>query len=292
VSPAGTRLRALLARPEPLIFPGVNSALTARLAEVAGFEAVYVSGYALTGLVLAEPDLGRLSITDILSFTRPILEAVDVPVVVDGETGFGHVLNTYKAARELVGAGFAGMQIDDLAAEVCPYIGRPSVLVSIEEMVRRIGAIVEAKAGRDFVIVATTSGEGPDRIERCIAYAEAGAELISAVWRDIDQLRATAEALRDTPARLKAVCFPLLPYPSRAEFQEMGVVAVSYPVELMYVSLKAQKELLVHLRNETTLEDYRDRLIDHDEYLALTRISQSAAVLDKFSPLSAPEIRQ
>src|ERR1700761_835526 len=117
MSASGTKLRELLERPEPTVMLGVNSALTAKIAERAGFDSVHVSGYALTGSVLGEPDVGRLSLPEIVSLCNPVRRAVDIPVMVDGETGFGHALNTYRAVREFIELGFGGIQVDDLDAE-------------------------------------------------------------------------------------------------------------------------------------------------------------------------------
>jgi 2-methylisocitrate lyase-like PEP mutase family enzyme len=199
--------------------------------------------------------------------------------MVDGETGFGHALNTYRAVREFIELGFAGIQVDDLDAEVCPYIGQPIKLVPIETMERRIRTVIEARGDEDFVVEATTTCEDETRIERIVRYAEAGADVIAAVWRSEEQLRETAAAIEGSGARLVAVCFPLLPYLTWEQFGELGIALIKYPVELMYAGALAQIELLKGLKATTTLEGERDRLLDHEAYLELVGNAEAASLI-------------
>jgi 2-methylisocitrate lyase-like PEP mutase family enzyme len=196
----GKILRAKLAERRGMLVPGAANALAARLIEDLGFEAVYVSGAGVTNTCWGMPDLGFISLSELAQHTAAIREAVDIPVLVDADTGFGNALNVRHTVRVLERAGADAIQLEDQTMpKKCGHFENKSV-ISAEEMSGKIKAAVDARASRDLLIVARTDAlavEGFDAaIERAERYIEAGAEVTFV------EAPKNAEQLREIPRRL------------------------------------------------------------------------------------------
>ncbi|MCB1635886.1 MAG: isocitrate lyase/phosphoenolpyruvate mutase family protein, partial [Xanthomonadales bacterium] len=175
---AGARLRAAMAAEKPLQLPGVINAYSALLAREAGFKALYVSGAGVANASFGLPDLGMTSLTDVCEDIRRISGAMDLPLLVDADTGWGAVFNIQRTVKEFIRAGAAACHIEDqVQAKRCGH--RPGkAIVPKGDMVDRIKAAVDGRTDPDFVIVARTDAlavEGIDAaVERAAACAEAG----------------------------------------------------------------------------------------------------------------------
>ncbi len=177
----GKILRAKLQERRGLLVPGAANALAARIIEDLGFEAVYVSGAGVTNTLLGMPDLGFISLPEIAQHTATIREAVNIPVLVDADTGFGNALNVRHAVRVLERAGADAIQLEDQTMpKRCGHFDNKSV-ISAEEMVGKVKAAVDARSSHDLLIIARSDAlavEGFDRtIERAQRYIEAGADV-------------------------------------------------------------------------------------------------------------------
>jgi len=229
---AGSRFRAALEAEKPLQVAGAINAYAAKLAEVAGFRAIYLSGGGVAANSLGVPDLGITTMDDVLTDVRRITDACSLPLLADIDTGWGGAFNIARTIREMMKAGASAVHIEDqVSAKRCGH--RPGKeLVPAEEMVDRIKAAVDARTDRQFVIIARTdalAGEGLARaIERAQAYVSAGADMIFA--------EAVTEASMYTAFR-KAVGVPILanitefgktPLFSREELAAAGVDIILY----------------------------------------------------------------
>jgi len=177
----GKLLRAKLAERRGMLVPGAANALAARVIEDLGFEAVYVSGAGVTNTYWGMPDLGFVSLTEIAQHTAAIREAVDIPVLVDADTGFGNALNVRHTVRTLERAGADAIQLEDQTMpKKCGHFENKSV-ISTEEMAGKIKAAVDARTSSDFLVIARTDAiavHGFDAaIERAQRYVEAGADV-------------------------------------------------------------------------------------------------------------------
>jgi methylisocitrate lyase len=277
--PAGERLAALWAEPGILGLPGAHDPLAALLARQAGFRALYVSGAGLAAS-LALPDLGVLTLGELTYFTRAIVRASGLPVLVDGDTGYGEVLNVIRLVHELEDAGAAAVQLEDqVLPKKCGHLSDKR-LVAPEEMARKVAGAV--RAARHLRIVARTDAvelEGLDRaIARARLYREAGAHAIfPEALRTGDELRTFSEAI---PAPLLANMTefgrtPLLP---AADLARLGYKMVIWPVSALRVAAGAMEELYRDLAREGTQAAWLDRmqtrralyqLIGYDDYEAL-----------------------
>ena len=160
---------------------GVYDALSAKLAERAGFSAVFISGYALEASLLGAPDLGLLTMTEVLEQTRRIVHACGVPVICDIDTGFGGVNNVWRTVREMSRAGVAAVQLEDqVNPKRCPYIGGRAAAPR-GEAVARVATAVDACADLETLVIARTDADGisiDEVIDRCNLYLAAGADAV------------------------------------------------------------------------------------------------------------------
>jgi methylisocitrate lyase len=266
--------------------PGAHEPLAALLARRAGFEALYLSGAAVTAS-LALPDLGVLTMDELVFFTRAICRAVDLPLVVDGDTGYGEALNVMRLVRELEDAGAAAVQLEDqVLPKKCGHLSDKR-LVSGEDMARKVAAA--ARAARALRIIARTdavAAEGLDAaIVRARLYVEAGAQAIfpEALTSAAD-LRAFAAAV-PVPLRAHRTEFGKTPLLSADELAALGYKMVIWPVTSLRMAARAMEDGYAELAARGTqaalLERMQSRrelydVIDYHAYEALdTTIAKS-----------------
>ena len=198
-----TRLRELLSGERMLLAPFTYDGFTARIAQEAGFDAVYMSGFA-TSMSRGLPDVGLLTQTEMVQNAASIASVVDVPVVADADTGYGNAINVHRTIREYERAGVAGVHVEDqVAPKKCGFFEGKQV-IDMDEAAAKIRAAVEARSDDDFVVIARTDAlavNGWDDVERrCRAFAEAGADLVFVDGiRTSDDLQEFARRLGDLP---------------------------------------------------------------------------------------------
>jgi 2-methylisocitrate lyase-like PEP mutase family enzyme len=270
------RLRELIAADgPPVMLPGAPNALTARVVEEAGFDAVYVSGAGLTNTYLGLPDIGLLTLTELVGHVAAICDSVGIPAVVDADTGFGNAINVQRTVRALERAGAAGIQIEDqVSPKKCGHFAGKEV-VSQDEMVGKIRAAVDARTDSDLVVIARTDAiatEGLDRaIERIASYRDAGADVLFV------EAPRTAEQMREVVRRVPGVHMAnmveggLTPLTSREELGELGFRIALYANAAMRGAVAGMRRVMEHLyRNGDTL-DAGDLMIDWADRQALVR---------------------
>ncbi len=198
-----TRLRELLSGERMLLAPFTYDGFTARIAQEAGFDAVYMSGFA-TSMSRGLPDVGLLTQTEMVQNAASIASVVDVPVVADADTGYGNAINVHRTVREYERAGVAGVHVEDqVAPKKCGFFEGKQV-IDVDEAASKIRAAVEARSDDDFVVIARTDAlavNGWDDVERrCRAFVDAGADLVFVDGiRTSDDLKEFARRLGDLP---------------------------------------------------------------------------------------------
>ncbi|MEM7255057.1 MAG: methylisocitrate lyase [Pseudomonadota bacterium] len=258
--PAGERLQALIDRPGILRMPGAHNALCARLATRAGFDSLYLSGGALSAS-LGLPDLGVITMEELILATRAISRSSPLPLLVDVDTGYGEALNVMRLVRELEDAGAAAVQIEDqVLPKKCGHLN-DKLLASPEDMARKIAAARSAR--RHLRIVARTDAAATsfdDALARAKLFVEAGADIIfpEALGHE-DAFRAFADAI-DVPLLANMTEFGRTPYYTAAEFDAMGYKIVIWPVSSLRVAAKAVTELYAHIQVEDGTEGQLDRM--------------------------------
>jgi methylisocitrate lyase len=280
-SPPGARLRAALGAEKPLQIVGVINAYSAILAERAGYKAIYLSGGGVSAASLGLPDLGIISLEDVLTDARRITDASELPLLVDVDTGFGSAFNIARTVHSLIKAGAAAMHIEDqVQAKRCGH--RPGKeLVPKEEMVDRLKAAVDARTDASFIIMARTdalAGEGlPSALERARAYAEAGADMLFP--EAVTDPAMYAQFSRETglPVLANMTEFGKTPLLTVAELRQHGVDMVLYPLSAFRAMSAAALQAYQTIRREGTQVGIlsqmqtRDELYEILDYLAYER---------------------
>jgi len=275
------RLRELLDR-QTLVLPGAFNALTAMQIERAGFPAVYISGAGLSA-ARGLPDIGLLSLTEVLSDAATIANAVTIPAIVDVDTGFGPPLIVIKAVKEFEQAGLAGIQIEDQELpKKCGHLPGKR-LVSASDMVNKICAASEARRDHDFFIIARTDAravEGLDAaVRRARAYIDAGADAIfPEALESADEFRTFARQLIKQGGKAPLVAnmteFGKTPYLSVSEFEELGYRLVLFPVTALRVATKAIDQVLSELRNRGSQRDLLEQMQTRQQLYDLLRYAE------------------
>lgn len=270
-SPA--RLRRLLARDRALVLPGVYDGLSARVAEEAGFECVYVSGGAIArGCGL--PDLGLLSMTEVRDRVAQICDAVSVPVVVDVDTGYGNALNVYRTVREFARLGAAALQLEDqVTPKKCGHYAGKAV-VSAEEMVGKIASAVDARGEDGPLLVARTDAVAAEghaaAVDRARRYADAGAEILFVeAPTDREQIEATARELAGHTLLINMFEGGRTPVVAPGELAAMGYRIVIVPSDLQRAAIHAMRRAAAELRVNGSTAAMSDHLTTFDERDAL-----------------------
>lgn len=265
----GLRLRKAVEEERPLQVAGTINAYSAMLAQSAGFRAIYLSGAGVANASYGLPDLGITTLNDVLEDVRRITAAVDLPLLVDADTGFGSAFNMARTIREMTKAGAAGVHIEDqIMAKRCGH--RPNkAIVSSGEMVDRVKAAVDAKTDASFVIMARTdalASEGLDAaIERAAAYVEAGADMIFAeAVTEAWQYQKFAEVIK-VPILANITEFGKTPMLTADELRDAGVGLVLYPLSAFRAMSAAALKVYQAIRTEGTQRNMIDSMQTRNE---------------------------
>jgi len=253
---AGARFRQAIAEEKPLQVMGTVNAYAAMMAKQVGYRAIYLSGAGVANYSYGLPDLGITSLEDVLTDVRRITAAVDTPLLVDIDTGWGGVFNIAKTIKEMIKAGAGAVHIEDQVAQKrCGH--RPNKeIVAIDEMVDRVKAAVDAKTDSEFVVMARTDSlqkEGLNGvIDRISAYVEAGADAIFAeAMTDITMYRKVCDAV-NVPVLANITEFGDTPYYTTKELGEQGISMVLYPLSGTRAMQKAALAVYETVRKEGT----------------------------------------
>lgn len=290
-----TLLKKLILDDEILVMPGAHDALSAKIIEQVGFKAVTMGGYAASASSLAKPDVSLMTLTEYVHIVRNIVEAVDLPLFVDGDTGHGNVTNVQRTVRLFESAGVAGLFIEDqVFPKRCGHMEGKQIIPT-DEMVAKIKAAVDARVDNDLVIMARTDAvavSGLDEaIERSNRYAEAGADLIfvEAPTSKEDMRRCNREIKAPTNAiQIEGGKTPLL---TVKELEELGFAVVVYPNITVYATAWMLRELWQGLKKNGTTKHFLDKIISFDEFNTLVgldkiREKESYYYKDVFQKLS------
>ena len=253
---AGARFRAALQAERPLQIVGVINAYAARLAERAGFHALYLSGGGVAAASLGIPDLGITTLEDVLIDARRITDVTDLPLLVDVDTGFGSAFNIARTVRSMERVGAAAIHIEDqVQAKRCGH--RPGkALVSQDEMVDRIKAAVDARQDPQFVIMARTDAlavEGlPFALERAAAYIAAGADMLFAEAVTDPRMYAEFSRATSSPVLANMTEFGQTPLLTLEELRKAGVDMVLYPLSAFRAMSQAAERVYGAIRQDGT----------------------------------------
>lgn len=263
-------LRKRLAAPAIVVAPGVYDALTASIAVTAGFEALYLSGAAIAYTKLGRPDIGLVSMSEVLDTLMNIRERVDAALIVDADTGYGNALNVERTVKLFERAGANAIQIEDQSMpKRCGHLADKSI-ISASEMIGKIKAAVDARQSDKTLIVARTDAAAVQGFaaarERAEAFAEAGADVIFLeAPQDINQLTAVGRLLDGrVPLMANMVEGGRTPVLPASQLEAMGFSLVIFPGGVVRALARTAQEFYGVLVSEGTTESFRARMFDFD----------------------------
>jgi methylisocitrate lyase len=285
------QFRSLLSRPEIVVVPGASSALLAKLVELAGFKAVYATGAGISNMQFGLPDLGLVTMSEILETVKRMNDAVALPIVVDIDNGYGNALNVYRTVRELSAISAAALQLEDQQLpKRCGHFAGKAV-ISAEEMVSKIKAAKDASLDPDLVLIARTDAIAlhgfEDAMARAALFAEAGADVIFV------EAPTTVEQLRQIPQRIKLPTLvnmveggqtPLL---DNKALQELGFKIVLYANAPLKAAVKGTQKLLERLQVTGTTAHCEDLMITMKERNEITGLPGMTELDERYKTQAA-----
>lgn len=257
-----TRLRGRLASDDILVLPGAANALGARIIEDIGFEAVYVAGAGVANTYLGAPDVGLVTLTELSEHVAAIRDAVEVPLVVDADTGFGNPLNVARTVRTLERSGANAIQIEDqVTPKRCGHFDGKQV-IDQHDMVQKVRAAVDARRDDAFTIIARTDARASlgfdEAIERAVAYAEAGADVTFVEAPRNGEEMAAIPRLLPGPQVINTVEGGQTPSVGLAELESMGFKIALFANLSLQGAIRGMQRVLGHLREHGTISGIPD----------------------------------
>jgi carboxyvinyl-carboxyphosphonate phosphorylmutase len=244
--------------------------LTARVIEKVGFKAVYMTGYGQAASVLGKPDVGLLTMTEMVDRARKFAQAVDIPVIADGDTGFGNAVNVIRTVKEYEQAGVAAIQLEDqVAPKKCGHMNGRQV-VPVDEMLGKIEAAKYARKDKDFIIIARTDARTSlgfeEALKRAKAYADAGADVIFFESPENEEEMRKLNKEIEIPTLANMVEGGRTPLFSAKELEEMGYAIVIFPTSSVYCTARAMMELMDELKTTGSTKSQVDKMISFKEF--------------------------
>ena len=270
-----------------MVLPGVFDALSARIAEKVGFDAIFQTGYGSAATLLGMPDYGFLNAGETIDNARRIMRAVNIPVIVDVDTGYGNPLNVWRLVRDLQSLGAAGIFLEDQVwPKRCGHmIGKE--VVSKDDYIMKLKAALEARESRDFIIVARTDARAPlgldEAIQRGKAYHKAGADVIFIeAPRSIEELRKIAKEI-DAPLVANMIEEGLTPNLPSKDLLKMGYRIVVFPLSGLYAATFAIKQVFLELKNTGATQEGREMMVTFKDFNKFVDLQKYAALEKRYA---------
>lgn len=280
-------LRKILSQEKAILVPGIYDAFSAKIFKQAGFKVLYMTGSGLTASLTGMPDVGILTMTEMVNQARNIVNAVDLPLICDADDGYGNPINVIRTVKEYERAGVAGIHIEDqVAPKKCGHFEDKQVIPA-EEMVKKIEAAHYAREDDQFLLIARTDSRSvkglEEALKRARLYFEAGADMIFVESpQSVDELKTISGELSDIPLLVNMVeggKTPILPF---EDLQEMGFKIVLYPTSSIRAVAKALQELAAGLCRKKGTKDFETRLVTFEERNEITGLADIKELEKRF----------
>ncbi len=286
--PAPRPLRERFAAGETVLAPGCYDALGARLIEEAGFDAVYMTGFGSAASRLGQPDVGLLTLSEMVDNAHRIVDAVGIPVIADADTGYGNALNVIRTVREYEAAGVAAIHIEDqVMPKKCGHI-EGKLLVGPDEMAAKVEAAVSARRSRDFLIIARTDARAVEGLDAALAradrYREAGADaLFVEAPQSVEEIEAVARAFPDTPLLFNYAEGGRTPPVSHAVLRELGFSLVIFPLSVLLAATAAVRSVLGQIKSDGSPINALSSLVPFEEFLEMIGLPEVRELEERFA---------
>jgi 2,3-dimethylmalate lyase len=273
-------------RDQIIVLPGVFDALSAKIAQQVGFEAMFQTGYGSAASLLGLPDFGFLNAGENIENARRIIRAVDVPVIVDVDTGYGNPLTVWKVVNDLIAYGGSGIFLEDQVwPKRCGHM-RGKEVIGTDEYIQKLRAALAASTNKQFTIVARTDARAPlgldEAIERGKMYYKEGADVVFVeAPQSEDELREIPKKI-DAPLLANMIENGVTPTFSASELKTMGYSMVVFPLSGLYASAFAMKKIFSDLKKNGSTKNSRDIMLDFNEFNELVELSKFMQMEEKF----------
>ncbi len=273
-------------RGEIIVLPGVFDALSAKIAQHVGFEAMFQTGYGSAASLLGLPDFGFLNAGENIENARRIIRAVDVPVIVDVDTGYGNPLTVWKIVNDLIAYGGSGIFLEDQVwPKRCGHM-RGKEVIGADEYIQKLRAALAASSNKDFTIVARTDARAPlgfdEAIERGKMYYKEGADVVFVeAPQSEDELREIPKKI-DAPLLANMIENGVTPTFSADELKSMGYSMVVFPLSGLYGATYAMKKIFSDLKRNGTTKGCTDIMLDFNEFNDLVELSKFMRMEEKY----------
>lgn len=276
------KLSSMIKSKKPLVIPGVYDAIGAKIAENVGFDAMFQTGYGTSATLFGMPDYGFIGATETVDNARRISNAVSVPLIVDSDTGYGNALSVWKLVKELEAAGAAGIFLEDQKwPKRCGHMQGKDV-ISQEEYTEKLGAAIDARENKDFIIVARTDSratEGLDKaIERGLENKKTGADAVFIeAPKSLGEMKRIGKEIK-APLVANMIEGGATPINSAETLSKIGFNIILYPLSVLFANAFATMNILKELKNTGTTSKYKQKVVDFDQFNNLVE-------LDKFKKM-------
>lgn len=288
--PAGASLlRALLAQDQPVLAPGAYDPLSARLIEAAGFPVVYMTGFGTAAGMLGRPDVGLLTMTEMVDNARRIVQAVNVPVVADADTGYGNAINVVRTVREYEAAGVAGIHIEDqVMPKRCGHMAGKRI-VPPDEMIGKIEAAVEARVDPDFLVIARTDARAVEGLDCAMArarrYRDAGADMLFVeAPESLAEIEEIGGAFPDVPLLFNWIERGRTPAVDLATLTKLGYGLVIFPLTTVFAATGAVSAALAALADAGTPVPSAAGTPGFDDFVDIIGLDEMRGLERRFLP--------
>ncbi|HEX3976656.1 MAG TPA: oxaloacetate decarboxylase [Solirubrobacteraceae bacterium] len=288
-----SQLPELIAAGDMVLAPGCYDPLGARLIEEAGFPAVYMTGFGTAAGRLGRPDVGLLTLSEMVDNARRIAQAVSVPVIADADTGYGNPLNVIRTVHEYEAAGVAAIHLEDQAMpKKCGHMDDKE-LIEAGEMVAKVAAAVAARERPDFLIIARTDAravEGLDgALERARRYREAGADILFVeAPESTDEIKAVAERFADVPLLFNYTEGGKTPPVTHAFLRDLGFRLVIFPLSMLLAATAAMRSVLAEIKASGTPIDLLPTMLGFDAFLDFIGVGEIRELEQRFAARHTP----
>ena len=276
------KLSSMIKSKKPLVIPGVYDAIGAKIAENVGFDAMFQTGYGTSATLFGMPDYGFIGATETVDNARRISNAVSVPLIVDSDTGYGNALSVWKLVKELEAAGAAGIFLEDQKwPKRCGHMQGKDV-ISQEEYTEKLGAAIDARENKDFIIVARTDSratEGLDKaIERGLENKKTGADAVFIeAPKSLDEMKRIGKEIK-APLVANMIEGGATPINSAETLSKIGFNIILYPLSVLFANTFATMNILQELKNSGTTSKHKQKVVNFDQFNSLVE-------LDKFKKM-------
>jgi methylisocitrate lyase len=279
-------LKRLLKRKKPLVIPGVFDAIGAKIAEKAGFDAMFQTGFGTSATLFGMPDYGFIGSTETVENARRICRVVNVPVIIDADTGYGNALSVWKLVRDLESAGASGIFLEDQRwPKRCGHMKGKEVIRK-EEYAEKLQAALDARKSKDFIIVSRTDAratEGLNKaIERGLYYKKIGADVIFVeAPKSIAEMKKIGKTIK-APLVANMIEGGGTPISSASALHKMGFKIILYPLSVLFANTFASIQILKELKKSGTTRRLNKNLVNFDEFNNIVELSKFRKLEKKY----------